>query len=60
MTGNGRLPALLGESPQGMRLVARHNLHAISSAMRMSLSLASGVRNALCADNVTFGSVVNL
>ncbi len=47
-------------SPLGTRLTAPHNPHAISSAMRISLSLASGVRNALCADNVTFGSVVSL
>jgi hypothetical protein len=35
------------------------NRQAMSNAMRISLSLASGVRNALCADSVTFGSVVS-
>ena len=38
----------------------RYNPQAISSAIRISLSLASGVRNALCADSVTLGSVVSL
>src|SRR6202000_508911 len=32
---------------------------AISSALRIRFSEASGVRNALCADSVTFGSVVS-
>ncbi len=48
----------------GRRRGAQHepryaSLRAMSRARRSSASLASGVRNALCADSVTFSNRVN-